>query len=108
MRIWLSAIIAASILAGLLWVSDKITFDSERTIYTASCQGGTWQGESCNGQLVAADRYLFRVVKAHRQVSVWTAGANKPLRTLSDCDIRDGQIGRAVKHAMASPRSPSR
>lgn len=74
-------------MAMFLWVSDRITLQGERTVYTVQCKGGTWLGGLCNGDLQASDRSL----KAHREVLFWTSGANEPSGKFSDCDVQSGR-----------------
>ena len=73
------------------WSTDSITLQGERTIYTAACQQGTWQGSECSGQLVAAQRYRFRALKAHNEVLFWTSGASGPSGKYTECLITDGR-----------------
>ena len=56
------AIIA--LLSALLWGSDRITLQGERTIFTVDCAGGVWEGARCTGNLVPGKRYAFRASKA--------------------------------------------
>lgn len=81
------------VLLGLLaWITDGITLEGERTIYTAKCQDGNWQGNRCTGKLAAGDRYRFRALKAHSEVVFWTAGAAaEPSGKYTDCTIKDGR-----------------
>ena len=53
MRKLLAAIVFAVLLALGLWASDRITMQGERTIFTVNCDNGSWQGDRCNGKLVA-------------------------------------------------------
>ena len=87
-------LLASSILVlGLLvWTSDSITLQGERTVYTAECHGGDWQGERCTGNLIAGQRFRFRALKAHREVLFWTVGSSKaPSGKFTDCTIQDGR-----------------
>jgi len=111
MRIWL----IVSLLAGLLglgaWLSDYVTPQGERTVYTAECQGGPWMGKRCSGQLTAGVRFRFRVLKAHREVLFWTVGSVKePSGKFDDCEIQDGrnwtckpsaELARTITHKMS-------
>jgi hypothetical protein len=91
MRYLLVVLAALAIVFGVLWTSDKITFQGERTIYTIDCRDGAWQGVHCTGRLVAADRFRFRVLRPHREVIFWTVGAAEPSGKFTDCDIEDGR-----------------
>jgi hypothetical protein len=82
---------AALLLAFWMWMSDFITIQGERTIYTADCRGGTWRGLSCTGTLVAANRYRFRALPPHNEVLFWTAGSREPSGRFGSCVIRDGR-----------------
>ena len=44
----------ALLLAGWMWLTDFITVQGERTIYTVACQGGEWRGDLCTGKLGAS------------------------------------------------------
>jgi hypothetical protein len=79
------------LLAFLAWITDGITLEGERTVYTPRCEGGTWQGSSCTGRLVAGDRYRFRALRAHNEVFFWTAGAAGPSGKFTECAIKDGR-----------------
>jgi hypothetical protein len=94
MRIWGIILLATSIviLALLIWSSDFITLQGERTVYTAACDGGSWQGEQCTGNLLAGERFRFRALKAHREVLFWTVGSSTEASgKFNDCNIQDGR-----------------
>jgi hypothetical protein len=91
MRLWLIILSALAVVVAFIWASDKVTLQGERTIYTADCRGGAWQGAYCTGRLVTADRFRFRALKPHREVVFWTAGAAEPSGKFTDCDIEDGR-----------------
>ena len=42
-------------LALLIWASDRVTFQGERTVFTVDCVPDIWQGLRCTGKLVAGD-----------------------------------------------------
>ena len=102
MRIWSIALLVFALLIGGLWSSDVITLQGERTIYTANCRDGSWQTTRCSGRLVAADRYRFRVLKAHKEVVFWTVGATGPSGKYTECDIQDGRNWRCKPNADAA------
>ena len=91
MRIGLLVLAVIGTLAALLWASDKITLEGERTVYTVECRGGAWQGAHCSGQLLAGERFRFRALKPHKEVVYWTVGASAPSGKFDDCDIKDGR-----------------
>ena len=84
----------AVVLAGvgaMIWAGDTVTLQGERTIYTATCQGGTWTGERCSGQVMAGNRYRFRALRSHREVLFWTVGKTGSSDKFVACDIQDGR-----------------
>ncbi len=89
LSIWLSGALAVG--AALAVASDRITLQGERTIYTVDCLAGVWHVTHCDGLLVAADRFRFRALKAHREVLFWTVAATEPSGKFSDCDVEDGR-----------------
>lgn len=95
------------------FATDSVTLQGERTVYTADCQQGVWQGTQCTGTLVAGDRYRFRALKAHGEVIFWTLGASGPTSKFTDCAITDGRnwsckpnadSPRTITHAMVRGR----
>jgi hypothetical protein len=88
---WLVALAVVAMLIVFIWASDAITLQGERTIYTAECQAGEWQGAHCTGRLVVGPRYRFRALMAHSEVLFWTVGASGPSHKFSDCTITDGR-----------------
>ena len=103
MRLFLLPTFAAlTAVSAMLWASDKITLQGERTIYTVECADGAWQGLHCTGHLVAADRFRFRALKAHREVVFWAVGASQPSGKFTDCDVRDGRHWTCRPNADAS------
>lgn len=91
MRLWPIAPVAIAAVVLVVWASDKVTLQGERTIYTVDCSGGVWQGQDCSGRLVSADRYRFRALRPHREVVFWTVGVAEPSGKFTDCDITDGR-----------------
>ncbi|HMW24150.1 MAG TPA: hypothetical protein PKC59_12005 [Burkholderiaceae bacterium] len=95
MRIQLLLGAVAAGLAFMIWSSDTITLQGERTIYTLTCEGGQWQADqSCSGRVRAGDRYRYRALRAHREVLFWRVGVSEPSRRLTNCDIEDGRTWR--------------
>jgi len=90
----LPVIAAAAILlfaAALGWVTDEITIQNERTIFTAECHGGEWRGTHCTGRLVAGPRYRFRASKGDAEVVFWTVGDRDQSGKLAPCAITNGR-----------------
>jgi len=83
----LVVIIAA--LSLLLWGSDRITLQGERTIFTVDCAGGTWEGARCTGHLVPGKRYAFRASKARQEVLYWIRNSDAPSGRYTDCTVTD-------------------
>ncbi len=91
-RKWMFFAPAALVTAGLIWAADFITLQGERTIYTARCENGNWEGDRCTGTLLAGERFRFRALKAHREVFFWNVGvASDPSGKFTQCEIRDGR-----------------
>lgn len=86
-----AAFVVPLLLLGFAWLNDFITLQGEWTIYTAQCRGGTWNGDQCQGKLVAGDRHRFRALKARAEVLFWTVGAKDPSGKLTGCAIEDGR-----------------
>jgi hypothetical protein len=70
-RVWIGFAAAAFGLAVMMWSADVISFEDERTIYTADCLGGEWTDGRCTGRLKAADRIRFRASKDRNEVVFW-------------------------------------
>ena len=85
----LFAVAALSAFGLLIWASDHITMQGERTIYTVKCEGGKWEGTRCTGRLVPAQRYGFRASPARGEVIYWIRGSAQPSGKLSGCKVVD-------------------
>ena len=80
------------VLAFSAWITDGITLEGQRTVYTAGCRDGNWQGSTCTGKLLPGDRYRFRALKSHGEVVFWTAKVTtEPSGKFTDCEIKDGR-----------------
>jgi hypothetical protein len=91
-NIWLAVVAILGFAGSVTWASDAITLQGERTVYTAECRDGQWQGPMCTGKLVAAQRYRFRALRSHNEVVFWTVGAiGEPSGKYTDCRIIDGR-----------------
>ena len=80
------------VLAGLgfvIWSSDQITVQGERTIYTVTCEGGVWDGLRCTGRLAAGDLHRFLVSRSRNEVVFWIAGSRVPSGKYTDCNVTD-------------------
>ncbi len=73
------------------WAVDFVTLTGERTIYTATCRAGAWEGKRCSGSLEAGARYRFRALSAHAEVLFWTAGSADPAGKFTGCTIESGR-----------------
>jgi hypothetical protein len=87
--LWIAFILGFGGLAFLLWGSDQITLQGERTIYTAACESGAWNGLHCTGRLAPADMYRFRSSRARNEVAYWIAGSTAPSGKLTACKVKD-------------------
>ena len=81
----------ALLLVAWMWLTDFVTVQGERTIYTVNCQGGEWQGQRCTGRLVAADRYRFRALRRRSEVLFWRLREPEPSGRFGECRIADGR-----------------
>ncbi len=97
MRIWLAVLAIVFFAVGMVWASDAITLQGERTVYTVDCRQGSWQGASCSGTLVAGPRYRFRTQRSHGEVSFWIVGAtDEAAGKFTACKIDDGRNWRCA------------
>ena len=85
----LSAALVVAFVAALLWGSDRITLQGERTIYTVTCGHGTWNGNVCSGKLVPDKRYAFRASPLRKEVIYWVRGTGAPSDKYADCEVID-------------------
>ena len=85
----LSVALLIAFVVALLWGSDRITLQGERTIYTVQCDHGTWDGNACSGKLVPDKRYAFRASKARREVIYWVRGSDAPSGKYNDGEVID-------------------
>ena len=90
-RVWAGVAAILAILGGAAWVSDFVTMQGERTIYTVDCSNGAWQGDHCNGQVATGPRYRYRALKPHGEVLFWTVGSHEHSGRFNDCTIQDGR-----------------
>jgi hypothetical protein len=88
--VWIGFGVVALALAGAGWAADAVSPQGERTVYTASCMGGAWQGERCTGRLRPEARVRFKVSKERGEVTFWSLGDNTR-RRLAPCSIVDSR-----------------
>ena len=85
----LSLLVVVVFVVALLWGSDRITMQGERTIYAVDCEGGTWNGSTCSGRLVAGQRYAFRASLTRNEVIYWVRGSSAPSGKYPECKVTD-------------------
>jgi hypothetical protein len=85
----LSLLAVIVFIVALLWGSDRITMQGERTIYTVDCDRGTWNGDTCSGALVPGKRYAFRASQSRNEVVYWVRGSTAPSGKYPDCKVID-------------------
>jgi hypothetical protein len=89
MRNLLSGLFIAFLAGVMLWASDRITLQGERTIFTARCEQGTWNGPTCTGRLVPGERYAFRASSRRHEVLYWIRDSDAPSGKYTDCTVID-------------------
>ena len=87
----ISAFVALVALLFAIWVTDFVTVSGEWTIYTARCDGGSWQGDVCGGTLKPGERHRFRALKAHREVLYWVVNEQGESGRYLRCEVKDGR-----------------
>lgn len=87
--IWVAGLIV--VVAAYAWAVDFVTFEGQRTVYTANCDGGVWAGKRCTGRLTAGDRIRYLALPPHGEVVFWTAGASEPAGKLTGCTVKSGR-----------------
>ena len=73
----------------LIWLSDRITLQGERTIYLVKCEQGAWKVTRCSGSLVPGERYAFRASPRRHEVIYWIRGSDLPSGKYTDCTVID-------------------
>jgi hypothetical protein len=86
---WVAITLAVAVVGIVLWASDKITYEGERTVYTVECEGGPWDGLACRGTMVAGERHRFRASVSKQEVLYWTVGSSEPSGKFSKCNVKD-------------------
>jgi hypothetical protein len=82
-------LLAVSFLAGLVWASDKVTLEGERTVYAVDCNGGAWDGLRCTGKLGIGPQYRFKASHSRNEVLFWVVGSSDPSGRYTDCQVKD-------------------
>jgi hypothetical protein len=94
-RVWFFIAAISLLPLGTAWLTDSVTLEGERTIYTADCEGGSWTSDPvpvCSGTLVAGDRFRFRALRAHSEVLFWTVGdSRRPSGKFTGCTVTDSR-----------------
>jgi hypothetical protein len=90
-RVWAFVLALVAALGFAAWASDFVTMQGERTVYTAECADGSWDGDRCSGRVKAGTRYRSRALKPHNEVIFWTVGSKEPSGKFNDCQIQDGR-----------------
>ncbi len=80
---------AIGLFVAMIWVSDKVTLQGERTVYAVECADGGWSDLRCTGKLKAGPQYRFRASKTRQEVVFWTAGSSDPSGKYTDCRVKD-------------------
>lgn len=88
-KAWLLLFFIVVAMGAIIWASDRVTLEGERTVYTANCAGGAWQGLVCSGRLEAGARYRFRASKSRGEVHHWIAGSAERSGKMTDCTVRN-------------------
>src|SRR4051794_22970408 len=87
--VWIAIALGVGSLGLMLWASDKITYEGERTIYTVACEQGSWDGLRCGGKMVAGKRYRFKASRNKQEVLFWVVGSPEPSGKYSKCTVQD-------------------
>ena len=86
-RNWAWLMLVLSGLGILIWASDHVTLQGERTIYSVICEGGDWVALRCTDRLPVGDRYRFRASGSRNEVVYWIAGSRAPSGKYTDCQV---------------------
>ncbi len=102
-RKWLALSFTLLVLAIMIWSSDKISYEGERTVYSVRCEQGLWEGWRCTGRLAAGDRYRFRASRSRQEVLYWTVGSSGASGKFADCTVVDRGNWKCTKVAGQLP-----
>jgi hypothetical protein len=86
---WLTISVVLMAFAIMIWASDRISYEGERTVYSVRCEQGVWEGWRCTGHLAAGDRYRFRASRARQEVFYWIVGSSAPSGKYTSCKVVD-------------------
>jgi hypothetical protein len=101
----LSLLVVVVLVVALLWGSDRITLQGERTIYTVDCEGGTWNGSTCSGHLAVGKRYAFRASQTRNEVVYWVRSSTAPSGKYADCKVTDRDNWSCAAPADGTPKT---
>lgn len=106
-------ILVLASLGFVIWSSDQVTLQGERTIHTVTCEGGAWDGLRCTGRLAAGELHRFLVSKNRNEVVYWISGSSTPSGKYTDCKVTDRDnwscnVGVAERRAIATELSYGR
>jgi hypothetical protein len=87
-RLLLGALVLLTLL-GVIWASDQITLQGERTIYTVTCKQGRWLANRCTGDLAPGERRAFRASRTRQEVIQWIRGSEEPSQKYTDCQVKN-------------------
>ena len=100
---WVTVLLAAIGLAVVLWASDRITYEGERTVYTVRCDQGQWEGLQCRGKMVAGERHRFKASISKQEVLYWVVGSTSPSGKFAQCKVKDRGNWSCVESAGQPP-----
>jgi hypothetical protein len=83
------AVLILLLVATVIWGSDRITLQGERTIYTVDCAQGAWEGNRCTGRLVTGPRHAFRASRSRNEVIYWVRESQRPSQKFTDCTVKN-------------------
>jgi hypothetical protein len=86
-RTIVAILIVLGFFAGLVWASDRVTLQGERTLYGVNCNAGTWNGLTCTTNLVAGNQYVFRASHARQEVLYWIRYSSEPSGRHAKCEV---------------------
>jgi hypothetical protein len=88
-KVVVRVLLCIAALVGIIWISDRVTMEGERTVYGVNCRGGEWNGNACTGRLEPGARYRFRASRSRQEVLYWTVGSADPSGKYTDCTVKD-------------------
>jgi hypothetical protein len=106
-------LIILGVFAGMIWISDKVTLEGERSVYSVECVDGSWSDLHCSGKLAAGPQYRFRASKSRQEVLFWIYGSAEPSGKYTDCQVKDRgnwtcnmrlDLPRSITYEMADDR----